>query len=130
MQQYACSSIYTLFRYLFNMTYVAARLLANVSVNSNKAEWITFMSIHVPFHRGYLSSFMYYKFTAACATRNEYVNVFSYAGSTGDLFVVEHVYGGFQHLLNLKPIEFLHTPSGCFVFCCCLKESDFYIFVH
>lgn len=53
---FAYSSIYTPIHYLFNMTYVAARLLGNILVNSNKEEWITFTSIYVPFHQRDLSS--------------------------------------------------------------------------
>lgn len=67
------------------------QLWVNVLVNSNKAEWITFLSIHVPFHL-----LLYYAFMAGCEIVS--MCVFGCAGSAGDLFVVEHVYSGFQHL--------------------------------
>lgn len=50
-----------------------------------------------PFIKGTFHFLSYYEFTAGYATRNEHVNVFSYAEG---LFVVEHVYGCFQHLFN------------------------------
>lgn len=41
-----------------------------------------------PFIKAAFHLLSYHEFTAGYAARNEYVNVFSYAGSTGDLFVL------------------------------------------
>lgn len=69
-----------------------------------------------PFIKGTFHLRSYYEFSAGYATRNEHVNGFSYAGSIESLFVVEYMYGGFQHLL-IKYRDLCSTPLGSFFFC-------------
>lgn len=56
------------------------------------------------------------EFTAGDAARNDCVNAFGYVDSAGALYVVQRLYGGFQHLL-ITYRDLCCIPSGHFYLC-------------